>query len=114
MVFPDAYSPMKAMTKERDAALLQNEELRTDLMRLMTAIGPYSTTELAIKFATRTRMEWMSYHAGLEKILNIRVQDKQLSDAWREARQIAFDSFGVAPWADSGLTENPKSQEGAK
>ena len=34
------------------------------------------------------------YKAALEKILNIRIQDKQLSDAWIEAREIAFDAFG--------------------
>lgn len=33
------------------------------------------------------------YKAALEKIMNIRTQDKQIVDAWKEARQIAFDAF---------------------
>lgn len=33
------------------------------------------------------------FKGALEKILNIRVQDKQIADAWKEARQIAFDAF---------------------
>ena len=33
------------------------------------------------------------YKSALERILNIRLQDKQLVDAWKEARQIAFGAF---------------------
>ena len=33
------------------------------------------------------------YKAALERILNIRMQDTPLADAWKEARQVAFDAF---------------------
>ncbi len=33
------------------------------------------------------------FKEACEKIMNIRVQDKQIVDAWKEARQIAFDAF---------------------
>jgi hypothetical protein len=33
------------------------------------------------------------YKAALEKILNIRLQDKQVADAFREAREVAFAAF---------------------
>lgn len=52
---------MKGLDEEfalRRALELQKSALETDLMRLMTAIGPYSTVDSAAKFATKTRQQW--------------------------------------------------------
>lgn len=46
-------------------------------------------TEIGCKILT----ERDRYKKALESILNIRIQDKQLVDAWKEARQIAFGAF---------------------
>lgn len=47
----------------------------------------------AIDKSNKALAHAVRYKEGLEKILNIRVQDKQIADAWKEARQIAFDVF---------------------
>jgi hypothetical protein len=86
--------PLNAIEEQRHTIARLRESLRTEI-----------SEKEAIELQNR------AFKNALEKILDIRVQDKQITDAWREARQIAFDAFGVAPFADFGLTENPNHQK---
>lgn len=74
--------------RKLDKTLLQLSEKHSDLMRLMTAVGPYSTVESAVKFAVRTRQEWVAYHDALEKIRDyIETDYPQLSRAKEMAQE---------------------------
>lgn len=52
----------------------------------------HGTTCMYMRLAVVIR-ERDRFKGACEKIMNIRVQDKQIVDAWKEARQIAFDAF---------------------
>lgn len=99
----------KTLLHERDEANKRYAMAKGEIQRLKALRGEGALNEklkdcgeaakLAvaglIMFREDAEIERDRYKAALEKINNIRVQDKSIVDAWKEARQIAFEAFDV-------------------